>query len=294
MFLYTISFLWLAVLLQSVNFVINQFETINFLSCRNSLFFRCVQLARLSSTEMNAVTNLEFLGVQVSKKPHSGVEKLALKFGARKVKLFMQASTPKIEVWSKKRVSLATHDIYWVVFAVQLWWDFLLQSKRPLRRTREQDEESWQLSRFYPLVQVSPFLSLYMIVKVVICKEHSSSCLWVVGVDLNRITVSHRNVCLEQCRILWRIWTREFFPRKSIHIWKTHLEVPCTLPLHFHDLQQPRILDQFNPDALLPKAPVPPGHPGVELHLMMVTPGLHFAPMFVTPVLAVLETKLCV
>jgi hypothetical protein len=98
MFLYTISFLWLAVLLQSVNFVINQFETINFLSCRNSLFFRCVQLARLSSTEMNAVTNLEFLGVQVSKKPHSGVEKLALKFGARKVKLFMQASTPKIEV----------------------------------------------------------------------------------------------------------------------------------------------------------------------------------------------------
>jgi hypothetical protein len=27
---------------------------------------------------------------------------------------------------------------------------------------------------------------------------------------------------------------------------------------------------------------------------MMVTPGLHFAPMFVTPVLAVLETKLCV
>ncbi len=66
------------------------------------------------------------------------------------------------------------------------------------------------------------------------------------------------------------------------------------LPLHFHDLQQPRILDQFNPDALLPKAPVPPGHPGVELHLMMVTPGLHFAPMFVTPLLAVLETKLCV
>ncbi|KAH8960961.1 hypothetical protein BDL97_05G025200 [Sphagnum fallax] len=69
-----------------------------------------MKLARLSSTEMNAVTNLEFLGVQVSKKPHSGVEKLALKFGARK-------------------------------------------SKRPLRRTREQDEESWQLSRFYPLVQ---------------------------------------------------------------------------------------------------------------------------------------------
>lgn len=30
---------------------------------------------------------------------------------------------------------------------------FQLQSKRPLRRTKEQDEESWQLSRFYPLVQ---------------------------------------------------------------------------------------------------------------------------------------------
>jgi hypothetical protein len=49
-----------------------------------SLFI--VQLARLSGDEMNAVTNLEFLGVQVSKKqPQSGVEKLALKFGARKV-----------------------------------------------------------------------------------------------------------------------------------------------------------------------------------------------------------------
>jgi syntaxin-binding protein 1 len=70
-----------------------------------------MKLARLSGDEMNAVTNLEFLGVQVSKKqPQSGVEKLALKFGARK-------------------------------------------SKRPLRRTREQDEESWQLSRFYPLIQ---------------------------------------------------------------------------------------------------------------------------------------------
>jgi syntaxin-binding protein 1 len=57
-----------------------------------------MKLARLSSTEMNAVTNLEFLGVQVSKKPHSGVDKLALKFGARKVKIFMQASTPKTEV----------------------------------------------------------------------------------------------------------------------------------------------------------------------------------------------------
>jgi hypothetical protein len=60
-------------------------------------------LARLSSTEMNAVTNLEFLGVQVSKKPHSGVEKLALKFGARKVKLFMQASTPKQKYEAKKK-----------------------------------------------------------------------------------------------------------------------------------------------------------------------------------------------
>jgi hypothetical protein len=48
-----------------------------------SLFI--VQLARLSGDEMSAVTNLEFLGVQVSKKPQSGVEKLALKFGARKV-----------------------------------------------------------------------------------------------------------------------------------------------------------------------------------------------------------------
>jgi syntaxin-binding protein 1 len=44
-----------------------------------------MKLARLSGDEMNAVTNLEFLGVQVSKKPQSGVEKLALKFGARKV-----------------------------------------------------------------------------------------------------------------------------------------------------------------------------------------------------------------
>jgi hypothetical protein len=52
---------------------------------------------------MNAVTNLEFLGVQVSKKPHSGVEKLALKFGARKVKLFMQASTPKQKYEAKKK-----------------------------------------------------------------------------------------------------------------------------------------------------------------------------------------------
>jgi len=68
------------------------------------------KLAKLTDDEMSAVNNLEFLGVQAPKKQTSGVEKFALKFGARK-------------------------------------------AKRPARKAKEQDEESWQLSRFYPLIQ---------------------------------------------------------------------------------------------------------------------------------------------
>jgi hypothetical protein len=46
-----------------------------------------MQLAKLSDEEMSAVNNLEYLGIQVPKKQtSSGVEKFALKFGARKVK----------------------------------------------------------------------------------------------------------------------------------------------------------------------------------------------------------------
>lgn len=46
-----------------------------------------VQLAKLSDEDMNAVNNLELLGIQAPKKQtSSGVEKFALKFGARKVK----------------------------------------------------------------------------------------------------------------------------------------------------------------------------------------------------------------
>lgn len=44
-----------------------------------------MQLAKLTDDEMSAVNNLEFLGVQAPKKQTSGVEKFALKFGARKV-----------------------------------------------------------------------------------------------------------------------------------------------------------------------------------------------------------------
>lgn len=44
------------------------------------------QLAKLSDDEMSAVNNLEYLGIQAPKKQTStGVEKFALKFGARKV-----------------------------------------------------------------------------------------------------------------------------------------------------------------------------------------------------------------
>ena len=46
-----------------------------------------MQLAKLTDEEMSAVNNLEYLGVQAPKKQtSSGVEKFALKFGARKVK----------------------------------------------------------------------------------------------------------------------------------------------------------------------------------------------------------------
>lgn len=45
------------------------------------------QLAKLSDEDMNAVNNLELLGIQAPKKQtSSGVEKFALKFGARKAK----------------------------------------------------------------------------------------------------------------------------------------------------------------------------------------------------------------
>lgn len=69
------------------------------------------KLAKLSDEEMSAVNNLEYLGIQVPKKQtSSGVEKFALKFGARK-------------------------------------------AKRPARKAKETDEEGWELSRFYPLLQ---------------------------------------------------------------------------------------------------------------------------------------------
>jgi len=45
-----------------------------------------MQLSKLSDEEMSAVNNLEYLGIQAPKKQmSSGVEKFALKFGARKV-----------------------------------------------------------------------------------------------------------------------------------------------------------------------------------------------------------------
>ena len=51
------------------------------------IFGRITQLAKLTDEEMSAVNNLEYLGVQAPKKQNSsGVEKFALKFGARKVK----------------------------------------------------------------------------------------------------------------------------------------------------------------------------------------------------------------
>ncbi|KAG6548880.1 hypothetical protein Mapa_009643 [Marchantia paleacea] len=65
-----------------------------------------MKLARLTGDDMNAINNMEYLGVSVSKKPTSG---FSLKFGARK-------------------------------------------NKRPLRKERNQ-EEGWQLSRFYPVLQ---------------------------------------------------------------------------------------------------------------------------------------------
>ncbi|KAG0585407.1 hypothetical protein KC19_2G009300 [Ceratodon purpureus] len=69
------------------------------------------KLAKLTDEEMSAVNNLEYLGVQAPKKQtSSGVEKFALKFGARK-------------------------------------------PKRPARKAKEMDEDGYQLSRFYPLLQ---------------------------------------------------------------------------------------------------------------------------------------------
>ncbi|CAM6128065.1 unnamed protein product [Calypogeia fissa] len=66
-----------------------------------------MKLARLSGDDMNAINNLEYLGVAVSKKQSIG---FSLKFGTRK-------------------------------------------SKKPARKEKTTDEETWQLSRFYPVLQ---------------------------------------------------------------------------------------------------------------------------------------------
>lgn len=65
------------------------------------------QLARLSSDDMNAVKNMEYIGAPISKKQSGG---FSLKFGTHK-------------------------------------------KKHGLRKERNQDEEAWQLSRFYPMIE---------------------------------------------------------------------------------------------------------------------------------------------
>ena len=66
-----------------------------------------VQLARLSSDDMNAVKNMEYISTPISKKQSGG---FSLKFGTHK-------------------------------------------KKHGIRKERNQDEEAWQLSRFYPMIE---------------------------------------------------------------------------------------------------------------------------------------------
>lgn len=114
-----------------------------------------VQLARLSDDDMTAVNNLEYLGVQVAKKQASGVEKFALKFGARKVtpcscRLIWRTFMFKYWILSKGFSNSNQSRVKQELSTTSCH----VQNKRPARRAREQDEESWQLSRFYPLIQV--------------------------------------------------------------------------------------------------------------------------------------------
>ena len=107
-------------------------------ACKTLCLF---QLARLSRDDMNAVNNVRYMGGSDGKKASGGV--FSLKFDAQKVKY-----------------NLFKRWLLFIMFLLFLGYEIsdaftVSQRKHAARKERNDEEETWQLSRFYPMIEVS-------------------------------------------------------------------------------------------------------------------------------------------
>lgn len=112
-----------------------------------SFFYYFLQLARLPHDDTSAVYNMKLLeGSSDTKK--SSIGPFALKFDVHKVSTILLV---KIAFMFNELRSLT---IYWPF----LFCIFLIQKKHAFRKDRTGEEVTWQLSRFYPMIEVSLIL----------------------------------------------------------------------------------------------------------------------------------------